>query len=174
MTLYFLKIWSSSTQGCFMPSLVETGPVVLEKKVFKYSPYIFIILLLSPLEEGCGPLFVKIWIQSTQGCFVSNLVVIGQVVFKRGFLNIFNIILLFHFTLPFEKAVALHLNKLESPPLKDVLCKVWLKLTKLFWIRRFLNIFNIILIFCYYLPLEKGVALHLKKLESPSSKDTLC
>ena len=31
--------------------------------------------------------------------------------------------------------------------------------------------FNIILLFCYYLPLEKGVALHLNKLESPSSKD---
>ena len=43
-----------------MPGLVETGPVVLKKKIFKYSQYIFIILLLSPLEEGCGPLFVKI------------------------------------------------------------------------------------------------------------------
>ena len=94
-------------------------------------------LLLSPLEEGCGPLFVKIWIPSTQGCYVSNLVVIGQVVLKRGFLNIFNIILLCRIKLPFEKCVALHINKLESPPLKDVLCQVWLKLTKLFWIRRF-------------------------------------
>jgi hypothetical protein len=27
---------------------------------------------------------------------------------------------------------------------------------------------------CYYLPLEKGTALHLNKLESPSSKDDLC
>ena len=30
------------------------GPVVLKKKIFKYSSYIFIILLLSPLEEGHG------------------------------------------------------------------------------------------------------------------------
>ena len=43
-----------------MRSLVETGPVVLKYKILKYSPYIFIILLLSPLEEGCGPLSVKI------------------------------------------------------------------------------------------------------------------
>ena len=46
-----------------------------------------------------------------------NLVEIGPVVLKKGFLNIFNIIL-FRFYLPFEKGVALHLNKLESPPLK--------------------------------------------------------
>ena len=45
-----------------MLGLVETGPVVLKWKILKYmySPYIFIIKLLSPLEEGCGPLFVKI------------------------------------------------------------------------------------------------------------------
>ena len=58
-----------------------------------------------------------------------NLVEIGHVVLKREFLNIFNMILLFHFNLPFKKGVALHLNKLECPPLKDVLCQVWLKLT---------------------------------------------
>ena len=108
-----------------MPSLVETGPS--EVIFFKYSPYIFIILLLSPLEEGCGPLFVKIWIPSTQGCFMPNLVEIGPVDLKRGFLNIFNIILLFCVYLPFEKGMALHLNKIESPPVMDVLCQVWLK-----------------------------------------------
>ena len=87
-------------------------------------PYIFIILLLSSLEEGCGPLFIKIWIPSTQGCFVPNLVEIGPVVLKREFLNIFNIILLFCFYPLSEKGFALHLNKPESPPTKDVLCQV--------------------------------------------------
>ena len=43
-----------------------------------------------------------------------------------------------------------------------------------FWRRRILNIFNIVLHFCYYLPLEKGVALYLSKLESPLPKDALC
>ena len=38
----------------------------------------------------------------------------------------------------------------------------------------FKNIFDIILHFRYYLPLEKGVALHLHKLESLSYKDALC
>ena len=34
--------------------------------------------------------------------------------------------------------------------------------------------FNIILQFHYYLPLEKNVAFHLKKLETLSPKDALC
>ena len=58
-----------------------------------------------------------------------NLVEIGPVDLKRGFLNIFNIILLFSFYLHFKKGKVLHLNKLESPPLKNVLCQVWLKLS---------------------------------------------
>ena len=36
---------------------------------------------------------------------------------------------------------------------------------------RFVNVFPL---FPYYLPLEKGVALRLNKLESPSRKDALC
>ena len=44
------------------------------------------------------------------------------------FLHIVNIILLLRFYLPFEKGVALDLNKLESPPFKDVYCQVMLKL----------------------------------------------
>ena len=38
----------------------------------------------------------------------------------------------------------------------------------------FFSIFNRILQFCYYLSLEKGVALHLHKFESPLSMDDLC
>ena len=105
MVLYLKeKIWISSAQGCFMPHLVETVPVVLKKKIFKYSPHIFIILLLSPLYEWCRPLFVKIWNPSTQGCFVPNLVEIGPVVLKRGFLNLFNIIFYFAFISPLREA----------------------------------------------------------------------
>ena len=42
-----------------MPSLVETGPVVLEKNIFKHFQYNFTISLLSSLEERRVPLFVK-------------------------------------------------------------------------------------------------------------------
>ena len=38
-------------------------------------------------------------------------------------------------------------------------------------LKKFVNVFSI---FRYYLPLEKGGALHLNKLESPLFKDALC
>ena len=68
----------------------------------------------------------------------------------------------------------LHLNKLESPSPKDALWQVWLKMAQWFWRRRFLNFVNVFSLFRNYLPLEKGMALHLNKLESPSPKDALC
>ena len=112
-------------------------------------------------------------LNSIKGCFVPNLVEIGPVVLKRGFLNILNIILLFCYYLPLEKGMVLHLNKHKSPSSKDALGQVWMKLAQWFWRRRFLNILNRNLLFYYYVPLKKGVALHLTKLESPLPKDAL-
>ena len=37
----------------------------------------------------------------------------------------------------------------------------------------FSNIFHIISLFCYYLPLNKGMVLHLNKIESPLPKEHL-
>ena len=91
----------------------------------------------------------------------------------RRFLNIFNIILHFCYYLSLEKGVAFQLNKIESPLPKDILCHVWMKLAKRFWRRRFLNIFNRNLLLSHYLTLEKGLALHLIKLESPLLKNAL-
>ena len=68
--------------------------------------------------------------------------------------------------------MVLHLNKLGSPSPMDAMCQVWLKLVQWFF-RRFLNFVNVILLFHNYLPLEKGRALHLNKLESPSPSDAL-
>ena len=70
--------------------------------------------------------------------------------------------------------MVLHLKKLESLSSKDALCQVWLKLVLGFWRRRFFNFVNVFSLFRNYLPLEKGGALHLNKLESPSPKDALC
>jgi hypothetical protein len=66
-----------------------------------------------------------------------------------------------------------HLNKSESPPSKDDLCQVWLKLTQWFWRRRFLNDHTQFSHFCDYLPFEEGQVLCLFKLESPSPNDDL-
>ena len=53
----FVNHWISFTQGFFMPSLVEIGPVVFEKKNFKFRQFISAISLSSPLGKGCAPLF---------------------------------------------------------------------------------------------------------------------
>ena len=93
---------------------------------------------------------------------------------RRRFLNFVNVFSRFHNYLPLGKYWALRLNKLESPSPNDALCQVWLKLAQWFWRRRFLNYVNVFSLFHNYLPLEKGGALHLNKLESPSTKIALC
>ena len=79
-----------------------------------------------------------------------------------------NVFLLFRNYPPLEKVWAHRLNKLEYPSHKDALCQVWLKLAWWFWRGGFLHFVNVLL-FCNYLTLEKGVALH-----CPSPKDVLC
>jgi hypothetical protein len=54
---------------------------------------------------------------------------------RRGFLKIFSVFLLFRYYLPLEKGYLLPLNKLESPSPKDDLCLVWLNLVQRFWRR---------------------------------------
>ena len=94
--------------------------------------------------------------------------------FWRRVFKVFNVFLLFHSYLPFEKRVTLHLiKKLELSSPKDALCQVWLKLDQWFW-RRFLKFVDLFLLFLNYLQFEMGMSLHLNKLECPSLKDTLC
>jgi hypothetical protein len=68
---------------------------------------------------------------------------------------------------PFEKYLALYCNNLEFSIPKNDLYQVWLKLAHWFW-ERFLKISIVFLFFRYYLPLEKGVPLHLNNFQSPS------
>ena len=83
----FEQTWILFTQGCFVPSWVEIGPVVLEKRIlFISSMYFRYFCNYLPLEKGKGPSFEQTWISFTQGCFVPSLVEIGQVVlWKRIF-----------------------------------------------------------------------------------------
>lgn len=64
-----------------------------------------------------------------------------------------------------------HLNfKLNSNSFtKDTIFDIWLKLVKWFWKRRFLNVVNIFLQCRSYLPFERGIIIHLSKLDSPPS-----
>ena len=99
---------------------------------------------------------------------------LAQWFLRRRFLNFIDVLSLFRNYLPFVKGGAIRLNKLESPSSKDALCQVKLKLAPWFWRRRFLNFVNVFSLFHYHLPLEKGGALNLIKLESPSPRETLC
>ena len=71
--------------------------------------------------------------------------------------------------------MVLHLNKLESPS-----CTKGCTVTDLVEFgpevleMKILNFVNVFLLLYIHLPLEKGRALHLYKLESPSPKDVLC
>jgi hypothetical protein len=94
--------------------------------------------------------------------------------FWRRFLNDPTPFLHFYDYLPFEKHLALYLNKFEFPLPKDNLYQVWLNLACWFW-RRFLKkIFSVFLLFRYYLPFESSYPLPLNKFESRSPKDDLC
>ena len=77
------KNWIRIIQRCFVPTLVEIGPMVLEKKIFKSRWCIFAISLLFPLGNWQGMSIEQIWIPFTQVFFVPNLVEIGPVVMKQ-------------------------------------------------------------------------------------------
>ena len=128
--------------------------------------------LLTLWEFICSS-FEETWNSFTQQCFVPRLVEIGLVVLEESNFSR-QCIFAIHNYLPLEKGRVLLLNKLESPSLKGALCHVWLKLSQWFWTRRFLNFINVFSLFCNYLPIEKGGALHLNKFESPLPKDALC
>ena len=49
------------TQGCFVPSLVEIDPVVLEKIFSNFVNAFLLFLLLSPLGKGHGSSLEWIW-----------------------------------------------------------------------------------------------------------------
>ena len=98
----------------------------------------FTFLLLSPLGKGRDPLFEQILITCAQGGFVLCLVEIGPVVLEKKIFKYLQYNFTFSLLSPlFEKGVALYLNNFESPPPKDALCQVWLKLAKWYWRKRF-------------------------------------
>ena len=70
------------TQGYFVPSFVEIGPVVLEKKIFYICQNIgiFAISQLSPLGKRRDSSFEQTQITFTQRWFVQGFIEIGPVV----------------------------------------------------------------------------------------------
>ena len=83
---------NSFTQECFEPSLIEIGPLVLEK-ILKFCPCIFHNLLLYPLGKWVGSSFEQIRIPFSKKWFVPSLVDIIPVVIvkKIFFFNLVNV-----------------------------------------------------------------------------------
>ena len=79
----FEQIWIPSIQGCFVPSLLEIGLVVLEKKILQYFQYNFTISLLSPHEKGVAFHLNKFESPPIKWYYVPSLVKIGPMVFKK-------------------------------------------------------------------------------------------
>ena len=98
-----------------MLCLVEIGPVVLEK----FRQGIFTILLLSPLGIVHDPSFEQTLPKDALCHFWLKL----ATWFWRGlYFKISSIYYPYSLLSPLEKGVALHLNQLRFPLLKDALC----------------------------------------------------
>jgi hypothetical protein len=150
--------------------LIDSGLLVLEKKIFKKFQCILLFRYYLPLKKDIPlPLskfesllpkddLYQVWLKLTQWFW------------RRRSFNDPTPFLQYCDYLTFEEDLALYLYKLEFPLPKNNLYHVWLNLACWFW-RRFLNIFSAFSLFRYYIPLEKGYPLHLNKLESPSPKD---
>ena len=134
----------------------------------------YLVIISPPTRAGPAIHLNILESPSPKDALCQVWLMLAQWFWRRRFLNFVTVFSLFRSYLPLEKGGALQLNKLESPSLKDTLCQIWLKLAQLFWRRRVLNFINVFSLFRYYLPLEKGGALRLKKRESPSPKDALC
>ena len=157
ITLYLNKL-KPLTQVCFMPSLVQIGIGVLEKKIFKikiirHSIFTMLLNVIPPKKRAC--IFI----------FPSPKNVICQDLFKWPVIleKIFNscqcnfILLLYS---PLRKGRNLSFELFESPPPKNVCPKINWKLPSGFGedIKKSSIYFHLWLCH-YYLPLIKGLAL---------------
>ena len=121
-----------------MPSLVEIGPVVLKKMIFKVGQCILAISLLTPLGKGWSPW--KFESPSLKDALCQAWLKLALWFFRRIFLKLVNVILQLQYHLPLEKGMALNFNKFESQSPMDALCQVWLKLALWFLRRRIFNV----------------------------------
>ena len=101
-----------------MLSLVEIGPVVLQKISFKFCECIFAISKLSPVGKGRVASFLNPLHPRIFWCQVWLKLSIGS---REDFVNGY---LLFRYFVPFEKGVALYLNKIETPRSKEGLVDI--------------------------------------------------
>ena len=102
-----------------MPSLVEIGPMVLQKTIFLKLVNVFSLFRkYLPLEKG-----MVLHLNKFEFLSPSDPVVFEKKIFKHR-QCIFNIFSLIRYYLTLGKGMAHHLIKFEFPSFKDALCQV--------------------------------------------------
>ena len=155
------------TQRCIVPCL--PGPVVLEL-IFKVCQCTFTmsLCLYLPLQEGTSLRFK--WATKINKRPMGHIAHLRKQ-FKSIYHNVDKEKEKPNYQL-FRYWMVLHLNKFKSPSPRMLSAK-WLKLSKWFWRRGFLNFVNVFSLFRNNLPLKRE-DLHLYGLKSPSPKNALC
>ena len=125
--------WISITQGCFVPCLVEIGPVVLEKKMKMWEVY------RSDNYDNIGQR--KIFDQKSGS--------------GEDFLKILSMYFCFFlYYLPLKKSVVLYLNKVQYPLPKDAFFTVLVKMGPVVLEKRLLRYVNVFPLLHHHLPFE--------------------
>ena len=108
-----------------------------EEDFFYFSMYSRYFVIISPLKRAGALIWTNLnpfhpWMlceDSPKDASWQVWLKLAQWFWRRRFINFVNSSLPFrYYYLHLEKDVGLHLNKLESPSLKDTLCQVWKKL----------------------------------------------
>ena len=123
--------------------------------------------MISPSRKA-WPCIWQTWIPSNQGCFVPSLFEIGSVFWRTRCFKYFKYYFTFSLLSPLGKGRGPSFEQTFRIPFTQKRFVPGLVR------RRFLNFINVFSLFRKYLPLEKGGALHLNKLEFISPKDHLC
>ena len=144
-----------------MPSLVETGSAVLKEKIFKLCQCIFRYFILSTLVRGVALYLNKLEFPLPKDPLCRVWLKLAQRFWRREFNFSYLIIIS-----PWKRVQPF--NKFE-----DLSPKVPCAKFSCNWhggsgeVDHSLNVVKTFLLFRNYLPLEKGLALHLNKHESP-------
>ena len=83
--------------------------------------YLLFVNWLFLLCKNFNPLHPRVWLK------------LARLFWRKRCLNFVNVFALFHYYLPLELGVALHLNKIESPLPKDAFWQAWFNWPIWFW-----------------------------------------
>ena len=189
MWIYLNKPESPSPKDVLGQVWLKLAPSFWRRRFSNFiNVFLLAISLYLSLEKGMALHLNKLK-SITQGSFVSSLVEIGYSVLEKKIFKIHQCIFAISLLSTLGKGSGLFL------------IQTWIFFTQEWFVQSLLEIYpsvpeekifkfcqrnvyflfhyyflcmNVYLLFHYYLPLEKDVAIHLKKLESPSPKNALC